>query len=504
MSKQQGVFPTRMALTLFKGKQVGAQKGFELLKKKSDALTVQLRGLLKDIRDTKQAVGKDMNGATFAISEAAWAAGDFRKKVIETPQRERARVTVRVRQDCVAGVKLPVFTFVKQEGGDEELAMLGLASGGRQIGKAVEKWTALLQGLVKLGSLQTSFLTLDEAIKLTNRRVNALDNVVLPSITATISYITSELDEIEKEEFFRLKKVLKVKDRERRREDEEEKAAIAEAVAALAKEHPDRANRLPPALGTNGEVVDIVSGGSAAAAAAARGAGSHNNQQQHKSVSHEQILSPVHNQQAAASATFMSPTKPLATAPTPAQTPAVGTGASAAAARIAAAAASSEASATTDALLASAAAAAMHLAETPSRATIEAANMPMPESLPESPVSYAMPSTSTTPVGAQHSNSASADLEEDDVVNGSGQLGATDAEATTTTDASATNAFDDFDMPATSTTTTTTEETATANAVDPFSFDSTADSSTSSAPAPAPAAAPNAFDSMGNDDDIVV
>lgn len=50
---------------------------------------------------------------------------------------------------------------------------------------------------------QTSFAALDEAIKLTNRRVNALDNVVIPRIVATIAYIDSELSELEREEIFR-------------------------------------------------------------------------------------------------------------------------------------------------------------------------------------------------------------------------------------------------------------------------------------------------------------
>ena len=228
-----------------------------------------------------------MQGATFCISEAMWAAGDFRKHVVEAPQRERALVTVRVRQDNVAGVKLPIFTLQKATGTTLEMETLGLAGGGRQIGKAKDKFTsllellvklgslqtsfitldealkvtnrrvnaldnvagvklpvftlqkaagatveletlglagggrqiakakdkftALLELLVKLGSLQTSFITLDEAIKVTNRRVNALDNVVIPSFTATIAYVTSELDEIEKEEFSRLKKVLEVR-----------------------------------------------------------------------------------------------------------------------------------------------------------------------------------------------------------------------------------------------------------------------------------------------------
>ena len=51
--------------------------------------------------------------------------------------------------------------------------------------------------------MQTSFVKLDEAIKITNRRVNALEHVVIPRIENTIAYIISELDELEREEFFR-------------------------------------------------------------------------------------------------------------------------------------------------------------------------------------------------------------------------------------------------------------------------------------------------------------
>ena len=126
---------------------------------------------------TKLAVAKEMQGATFCISEAMWAAGDFRKHVVEAPQRERALVTVKVRQDNVAGVKLPIFTLEKAAGTTLEMETLGLAGGGRQIGKAKDKFTSLLELLVWLGSLQTSFTALDEALKVTNRRVNALDNV---------------------------------------------------------------------------------------------------------------------------------------------------------------------------------------------------------------------------------------------------------------------------------------------------------------------------------------
>lgn len=99
---------------------------------------------------------------------------------------------------------------------------LTLARGGQQIEKCRQVWSNLLQMLIRLSSLQTSFLALDEAIKVTNRRVNALDNVVIPGIIANIHYIESELDELEREDTFRLKKVLQVK----KKKEEADKAMM--------------------------------------------------------------------------------------------------------------------------------------------------------------------------------------------------------------------------------------------------------------------------------------
>uniref|UniRef100_A0A8C2CD54 V-type proton ATPase subunit D n=1 Tax=Cyprinus carpio TaxID=7962 RepID=A0A8C2CD54_CYPCA len=77
--------------------------------------------------------------------------------------------------------------------------------------------------------IETSFVTLDEAIKVTNRRVNAIEHVIIPRIERTLSYIITELDEREREEFYRLKKIQEKKKQLRERTEKE----IAQRLAAL-------------------------------------------------------------------------------------------------------------------------------------------------------------------------------------------------------------------------------------------------------------------------------
>ena len=82
-----------------------------------------------------------------------------------------------------------------------------MSRGGQQVHKCREANQKFLASLLNLASLQTAFHILEEVIQVTNRRVNALEYVILPKTENTINYIISELDEQDREEFFRLKKV---------------------------------------------------------------------------------------------------------------------------------------------------------------------------------------------------------------------------------------------------------------------------------------------------------
>ncbi|XP_025940361.1 V-type proton ATPase subunit D isoform X3 [Apteryx rowi] len=159
-------------------------------------------------------MGEVMREAAFSLAEAKFTAGDFSTTVIQNVNK--AQVKIRAKKDNVAGVTLPVFEHY-QEGGDS-YELTGLARGGEQLAKLKRNYAKAVELLVELASLQvdgrkkkcggeTSFVTLDEAIKITNRRVNAIEHVIIPRIERTLSYIITELDEREREEFYRLKKI---------------------------------------------------------------------------------------------------------------------------------------------------------------------------------------------------------------------------------------------------------------------------------------------------------
>ena len=95
--------------------------------------------------------------------------------------------------------------------------------GGSAVLKARDVWLKSLEDLVQLASLQTSVKTLDDALKVTNRRVNALEFVVMPLIYNTIKYVISELDELEREDQYRIKKVKDI----RSQADDAEAAELA-------------------------------------------------------------------------------------------------------------------------------------------------------------------------------------------------------------------------------------------------------------------------------------
>ncbi|TKA21966.1 V-type proton ATPase subunit D [Salinomyces thailandicus] len=218
---REAVFPTRQSLGAMKSKLKGAQVGHDLLKRKSEALTKRFREITRRIDEAKRKMGRVMQIAAFSLAEVTYATGNNMVGYQVTESVRQAKFRVRTRQENVSGVFLPQFEAWQKEDVGSDFQMTGLGRGGQQVQRCRETYTRAVETLVELASLQTAFVILDEVIKVVNRRVNAIEHVIIPRTENTIKYINSELDELDREEFFRLKKVKGVKERARAEEDAE-------------------------------------------------------------------------------------------------------------------------------------------------------------------------------------------------------------------------------------------------------------------------------------------
>ncbi|ELQ74180.1 Vacuolar H+-ATPase V1 sector, subunit D [Trachipleistophora hominis] len=198
------VFPTRMNLTLTKNRLKSAEKGYSLLKRKSEALQVKHRQIQHKLEKEQHNLKTAITNAYYLLAKAEFLGSNIKMFLYEC---SRSPVSIESSIEQVSGVFLPVYTL-KQDVGNP---LLFLDKSGSAYLSARNAFRTVIGRLIELASLKNSFVILDEVLKNTNRRVNALDFMLIPRINNTIDYINAELDEQDREEFFRLKKIQKTK-----------------------------------------------------------------------------------------------------------------------------------------------------------------------------------------------------------------------------------------------------------------------------------------------------
>jgi V-type H+-transporting ATPase subunit D len=199
----QQITPTMMNLQLYKQKTKAAQRGYDLLKKKNDSLKKKMQDIMIKLIERKKLLKEAFTKAFLSIAESEWAAGDFFGQVRDTVGK--ASFTLDIYTDNIAGVQLPIFIAKDNQAGGEKISRL---KGSAQIEKSRGKFKEALELITEIASLQTSFIKIDKVIRITSRRVNALEYIVIPKFTGTVDYIRQELDEQAREGKFTLKKVL--------------------------------------------------------------------------------------------------------------------------------------------------------------------------------------------------------------------------------------------------------------------------------------------------------
>ncbi len=194
--------PTRMELLNLKRKLKLAVNGHKLLKKKRDGLILELRNMLKDVRDVKKQLVEKLVKANQLVFEIELEeSADEINLVGEVLARENY-VDVLVKN--VMGVKMPkVEVKVERKVKGKEV----LLPFSYKMIEAVNLYEEIFVDILKAAEIEISIRNLLEEIEKTKRRVNALENKVIPDLQESIAWVKMMLDEMERENVIRLKRI---------------------------------------------------------------------------------------------------------------------------------------------------------------------------------------------------------------------------------------------------------------------------------------------------------
>ncbi|MDR1731186.1 MAG: V-type ATP synthase subunit D [Synergistaceae bacterium] len=198
------VNPNRMELSKLKKRLVVAKRGHKLLKDKQDAL---IKAFLERAREGKvlreqvEAELKECYGS-FVLSRAQMTP-EILEQALMIPG---AKCSLAVKWKNVMSVMVPEYD-VSQEG---SAVNYGFASVPLLLDVALEQFGKLILRLLDLAAKEKAIRLMAGEIERTRRRVNALEYVMIPSLTETIRYITMKLDEQDRSTLSRLMKIKEI------------------------------------------------------------------------------------------------------------------------------------------------------------------------------------------------------------------------------------------------------------------------------------------------------
>ena len=199
----EGVKPTRMELLSIRKKLTLAEKGHNLLEQKRDSLVERFFSVI----DKRNELVKEIN----TLFEQAFQSLIQSQMIMGEEQVDRiARLAptsgeLQFTQDNIMGVKIP-----KMDDSSFSIPTepsYGMAESCAKLDDSQQQFRDIMKKMLQLADLEGGIKSLAVEIEKTKRRVNVLENNLIPKLKATQKYIEMQLEEREREDFFRRKRI---------------------------------------------------------------------------------------------------------------------------------------------------------------------------------------------------------------------------------------------------------------------------------------------------------
>jgi len=195
------VAPTKANLIRSKNLLDFSQKGFELLDKKRNVLIREMMGLMDKAKEIQSGIATTFEEAYKAlrIVNVSMGVNNVEEIAVSIPTVEEFDILSK----SVMGVELPSIKYEKKELD----TYYGFFRTNPAVDIAVTKFREVKYFIYELAEIENSVYKLAMEIKKTQKRANALEKIQIPKYKEQVKFIEEVLEEKEREDFFRLKRV---------------------------------------------------------------------------------------------------------------------------------------------------------------------------------------------------------------------------------------------------------------------------------------------------------
>jgi len=199
--KIEDIKPTRMELLEIRKKKMLAKNGHKLLTEKRDALISEFFKVVDQRKKLRNKLTENLKDAYESLMYAELVVG--KKNIMSIAEAIPAEDTIITSTKNIMGVRTPNMKCDGLKNGP----YYGFGETSAELDEATMNFRKLLLDIVNLGDVEGKLESLGKEIEKTKRRVNALENIFIPKFEATEKYTRMVLEEREREDFFRRKRI---------------------------------------------------------------------------------------------------------------------------------------------------------------------------------------------------------------------------------------------------------------------------------------------------------
>ena len=194
--------PTKANLIKARESLAFSKSGYALLDKKRTVLIREAMTLVERANEILKKVKDEFEDAysTLEIANITLGVNNVSDVAMSIPKQEEFQILYR----SVMGVEIPMVVYERDENKNPNYSFFRTNSA---LDNAVKTLEDLKYLVYELAEIENAVYMISLEIKKTVKRANALEKIQIPRYEEAVKYISEVLEEKEREDFFRLKKV---------------------------------------------------------------------------------------------------------------------------------------------------------------------------------------------------------------------------------------------------------------------------------------------------------